>query len=307
MFKNLIPYKFSPDDNDFSVISKALKTEKKLLFNKIEDSQSYACGFSHIVKDNYIIETDNRILLKVIFSHKSIKKSTIDSKLEERLDKIKEENKTNEISKHVADIYKYQVEAECLRFAPITSKEIYILIDNYTNYIYVSAATTNVAEEALNLLRKLIGKLVCHKIGSNLIGDKIINHLCFNGKDLPAELFIDDYPLISANDKNSVKVKIDGMHKNDPHFLNILMGLSVRSIDMSLVNIQDKNDCQKLASFAFCPSNNGIFIFKNFNYDLIDGQEEYTDYDDSYFYTSKMILIGKYMNNILLNLNLFCN
>lgn len=305
MFKNLIPYKFERDENDFSLISVALEKEKDLLFNKIEDSQKYAEGFGCIVDDKFMIESDNRILLKVVFASKEVNRLTIKAMLEDRIEKAKQETGVTEVSKEVIDIYEQQIEAECLRFAQVRYKNVYLLIDLYSCYIYAATSTTNLAEDALHLLRKLIGKLACKSINSIsapfLFSKLLVNEVHANG--FPDNLKIPSWPDLTAKNEES-KISLSGISRKEKYFIEMLDGVDIKSINMEL--IETAENAQKgsvLASFILFFGNENVFIFKKFNYDLDSYYNEFLETDDSsYKYTVDMLLTGRYMDKILTSL-----
>lgn len=316
MFKNVIVYWFDNEENNFNNINQQLLKNEKLCFDDISNSsQLESAGFSKIVDDKRVIESDNRILLKAVFASKKLDKKVIDSVLDERLEKVKKEKKIENVSEEIIDIYKHQVECEYLHFATVVKKEIYILIDKKSCFIYVSASTTNLAEASLNLLRKLTEKLVCINVRNHTVKNHLISFLSDKSPDLPLELYISDYPKVTAKRNNDVSFKSTGMCRDDYSFRNVISSLTIESIDMFLMKQKEKKvivaydddhpkglDILKdenndiLAAFVLCIKADDVLIFKNFKYDYcIDIYEKNTET----YYMSKMTFVGNYMSKIL--------
>ena len=296
MFKSFIAYKYNSSETDVSKINKQIKN-KDLLFTELTNFDTFSEGFSCFYDDTFIIESDNRILLKITFSSKTVSNKTVDSLLNDKIEQLKTTEKIDEVSNAVREIYREQLYRECIKYTEPVNKIVYLLIDQHINYIYVSTSNSNIAEDALHLLRKSLGKLVCRQlesINAPLFMSSFLR--CTTKKHISEYIVISDYPTLTAVDDNSCCVKLDGISRCAQPFIDILDGLSIKSIDMIL---SEDLTSEQLASFSLLIGKNGIFIFKKFKYDVESIDESDTTNDSSYFYTSKMLLIGRYMRLII--------
>lgn len=299
MFKNLIPYKYDNKETDFSKIHKQIKN-KDFIFTPLDQFKTSTLGFNQFYDDVYIIESDNRILLKVTFSEKNVSDKTVKNLLEERLEKIKTDQKVETISDEIREIYTEQIKRECLKYTEPVNKSVLLLIDKNAHYIYVDATSTSLAEDALHLLRQVIGKLVCRFLSS--FDDYQLLNLIRSSNYLYGNLIISSYPTVVAHDDvdNCVKISLSGLYKNTELFVDILDSRKIKSLEFDLVN--DAQDY--MANFILCIGKNDILIIKKFKFDEPDdaNSDEHID-DDSYRYTSKMLLVGRYMKLIIDSLN----
>lgn len=295
MFKSFIAYKYNSSETDFSKINTQIK---RFLFKPLSGFETSSSGFSSFYDDIPLIESDNRILLKVIFSSKTVSTRTIESLLCDKIEKLKRDEKKDEVSNDVREIYREQLYRECLKYVDPVDKIVYLLIDKHINYIYVSTSNSNIAEDALHLLRNIIGKLVCRQLESINASSFLSSFLCCPTKNhISKNITISDYPILTAVDVDKTcSVKLDCIPRRAESFISILDGLSIKSIDMIL---NDDLMSIERASFTLSIGKNGIFIFKKFKYDEQCINNDDITSDDSYFYTSKMLLIGRYMRLIL--------
>lgn len=296
MFKSFIAYKYNSSETDVSKINEQVKN-KKFLFQELTNFDTFSEGFSSFYGDTFIIESDNRILLKITFSSRTVSNKTVNSLLYDKIEQLKTTEKKEDISNEVREIYREQLYRECIKYTEPVNKIVYLLIDQHINYIYVSTSNSNIAENALHLLRKSLGKLVCRQFESINAPSFLSSLLCCTTKKHISEyIVISDYPILTAVDDNSCCVKLDGISRCAQPFIDILSGLSIKSIDMMLL---DDLTSEQLAIFSLLIGKNGIFIFKKFKYDVEFIDESDTTNDSSYFYTSKMLLIGRYMRLII--------
>lgn len=300
MFKSFIAYKYNSSETDVSKINKQIKN-KDLLFTELTNFDTFSEGFSRFYDDTFIIESDNRILLKITFSSKTVSNKTVDSLLNDKIEQLKMTEKVDDVSNEIREIYREQLYRECIKYTEPVNKIVYLLIDKHINYIYVSTSNSNIAEDALHLLRKLIGKLVCRQLESINAPLFMSSFLCVpTNVHISRYISICDYPVVTAvENDSSCSVTLNGISRSAHSFIDILEGLSIKSIDMILSEDLKSEQSEQLASFSLLIGKNGIFIFKKFKYDdeFIDKSDNTND--SSYFYTSKMLLIGRYMRLII--------
>ena len=302
MFKNLIAYKYDNKETDFSQIHKQIKN-KDFIFTPLDQFKTSTSGFNRFYDDVYIIESDNRILLKATFSDKTVSDKTVKNLLEERLEKIKTDQKVETISDEIRQIYTEQIKRECLKYTEPVNKSVLLLIDKNTHYIYVDATSTSLAEDALHLLRQVIGKLVCRFLSASFAEESLSNLIQSQHSENHRHLKIASYPEVSTVKEDSVKISMSGLNKKSDLFTNILNYHQIQSLEFELLS-QHHPQLPTLATFLLFIGKNGILIIKKFRFDEPDdaNSDEHIS-DDSYRYTSKMLLVGRYIKLIIESLH----
>lgn len=301
MFKNLIPYKYDNTETDFSQIHKQIKN-KDFIFTPLDQFKTSTLGFNRFYDDVYIIEADNRILLRATFSNKTVSDKTVKNLLEERLEKIKNDQKVETISDEIREIYTEQIKRECLKYTEPVNKSVLLLIDKNTHYIYVDATSTSVAEDALHLLRQVVGKLVCRFLSASFAEESLSNLIQSQHSENQSHLKIASYPEVSTVNEDGVKISMSGIYKNTYLFTDMLNDRKIQSLEFEF---WAKHHVEStLSKFLLYIGKNGILIIKKFNFDEPDdaNSDEHI-YDDSYRYTSKMLLVGRYMKLIIESLH----
>lgn len=314
MFKNLIAYRYDDSKTDFNKIESQIKN-KKMLFKPLGDLDDLSVGFGSFFDNTYIIEADNRILLKCVFSSRRVSDGVVQNLLAARIDEIKREQKIDSVSDAVVDIYRQKIKLEVLKYTEPNTKNVYLLIDKYTKFIYVDASTPSLAEDTLHQLRKLVGRLVCRHIESANAAVRLSSFLCQSSDEYISEhLSISDHPLIAAkNIDNMGSVKLEHIARQSSSYMRILEEFLIKSVDMVLW--RDSVSGEQLATFSLFIGKNDILILKKFKYDIAEkncidpttkiNSADNNPEDDSYYYTSKMLLIGRYMQLILNDFSIF--
>ena len=313
MFRNLIAYRYDDLTTDFNKIESQIKN-KKLLFKPLGDLDDLSVGFGSFFDDTCIIESDNRILLKCVFSSRRVSDEVVQNLLAARIDEIKREQKIDSVSDAVVDIYRQKIKLEVLKYTEPNTKNVYLLIDKYTKFIYVDASTPSLAEDALHQLRKLVGRLVCRHIESANAAVRLSSFLCQSSDEFISEhVSISDHPLITAkNIDNLGSVKLEHIARQSSSYMRILEEFLIKSVDMILW--RDSVSGEQLATFSLFIGKNDILILKKFKYDIAEKNcidpttkinNDDNSEDSSYYYTSKMLLIGRYMALILTDFEIF--
>lgn len=303
MFKTVIAYKYNKDETDFSRIHEQIKNDN-YLFTPLNNFQQFTQGFNRFFDDVFIIEADNRILLNVTFSSKKISPTAVKNLLAERLEAVKTEQNIESVSDDAVAIYTQEIENNILKYTAPINKTVRLLIDKNTHHIYVDAPSTLLAEDALHQLRKMIGTLVCRYISAQLANDELSNLIQPASSCSLGYLRIAEYPSVEANShENDVKISLSGICKRDDLFTDLFIFRQIKSIEFELFS---QNNPLTIATFQLCVGKNGQLIIKKFSFDEPDdaNSEEHID-DSSYRYTSKMLLVGRYMAMILASLNSF--
>lgn len=301
MFKNLIPYKYDNTETDFSQIHKQIEN-KDFIFTPLDQFKTSTSGFNRFYDDVCIIESDNRIFLRATFSNKSVSDKTVNNLLEERLEKIKTDQKVDIISDEIREIYTEQIKRECLKYTEPVNKSVLLLIDKNTHYIYVDATSTSLAEDALHLLRQVVGKLVCRFLSASFAEESLSNLIQSQHSENQSHLKIASYPEVSTVNEDGVKISMSGLYKNTYLFTDMLNDRKIQSLEFEF---WAKHHVEStLSKFLLYIGKNGILIIKKFKFDEPDdaNSDEHIS-DDSYRYTSKMLLVGRYMKLIIESLH----
>lgn len=300
LFKNIIAYEYYHSDTDFSQIQTLIRN---YIFTPLDKYRMSTAGFApfdyndHI---DYIIESDNRILLKIIFSSKNVSAQMISNLTDERIESAKKETGVNEVSDEVRDIYENQVRSECLKYTTPTNKTVLLLIDKNTHYIYANTTNTSLAENAIHFVRKVIGKLACHYIYMLPSFYKkpieLIQLELQNSDNFPYCLRIPIYPSVVTHSTEDAKIVLTGINKVSESFIDLLEGRRLESLELELVS-QNTESVSVITTFILYFNKKGVFIIKDlllgnseFNYQYKSKQEEYM---------SIMQLVGRYMKLII--------
>lgn len=297
MFKNIIAYVYNDSETDFTQIHTQVKNNT---FSPLDQDITSTTGFAQFDDDVYIIESDNRILLKVISSSKNISEQMIRNLTDERIENAKKEKGVNKASYDIRDIYENQVRRECLKYTTPTNKTVLLLIDKNTHYIYANTTNTSLAENAIHFVRKVIGKLVCRymyflpSFFENTIG--AIQLQLQNSGNFPYCLRIPIYPSVATHNTEDVKIVLTGIYKDSESFIDLLGGRRLKSLELELVS-QKTESVSVITSFILYFNKKGVLIIK----DLLLGDSE-----SNYQYesiqeecSSIMILVGRYMKLII--------
>lgn len=303
MFKTIIAYEYNYAETDFSRIHEQIKNDN-YRFTPLNNSQQFTQGFNRFFDDVFIIEADNRILLNVTFSSKKISPTDVNNLLAERLEAVKTEQNIESVSDDAVAIYTQEIENNILKYTAPINKTVRLLIDKNTHHIYVDAPSTSLAEEALHQLRKMIGTLVCRYISSQSANEIFSDLIQPTSSTSLGYLRIAEYPSVEANShEEAVKISLSGICRHDDLFTDLFIRRQIKSLEFELFS---QNNHLTIATFQLCVGKNGQLIIKKFSFDEPDdaNSDEYID-DSSYRYTSKMLLVGRYMAMIIESLNSF--
>lgn len=303
MFRTIISYEYNYAETDFSQIHEQIKNDN-YRFTPLNNSQRYTQGFDRFFDDVFIIEADNRILLNVTFSSKKFSSQAVENLLAERLAAVKIEQNIESVSDDAVAIYTQEIENNILKYTPPINKTVRLLIDKNSHYIYVDAPSTLLAEDALHQLRKMIGTLVCRYVSSQFANEMLSDLIQPISSHSLGYLRIAEYPSVEANShEHDVKISLSGICKQDDLFTNLFIYRQIKSLEFELFS---QNNSLTIATFCLHVGKNGQLIIKNFSFDEPDDANSAEHIDDSsYKYTSKMLLVGRYMAMILESLNGF--
>lgn len=303
MFKTVIAYKYNNAETDFSQIQEQIKNTD-YIFTPCDQIKTISSGFCPFYDDLFIIESDNRILLKTVFSSKNVSDKTVKTLLDAKIEEIKKNENIETVSDDVFYMYQDQIQRECLKYATIVSKTVLLLIDKNTHYIYVDATSVSLAEDALHLLRKIVGKLVCRYLSAKSATESLSRLIQFSNPDfLQTNIRVMSHPSVIAHNEDDVKISLSGLDKDTDLFMDVLYDQKIQSLELELVN-PATGSVARLAQFVLYIGKNDILIIKKFSFDEPDDSlsDAHID-DDTYRYTSKMLLVGRYMKSIVESLH----
>lgn len=303
-----MPYKLNMDipDNLPDLINSG-----KHIINSLTEHDSYSSGWGELTDGCRIVHSDGRYLIKYCLLEKELDRSTVDSILESRVEKLLSKGYPGGVSDELKTSMREQVYSECLRYAQIKTEYSYLLIDVPAGFIYSSASTSKKAETALGLLRKTLGSLKAQPLGvmapSSCLKYTIINQAKDRSfREFPEGLKIDSFGLIKAKGKDS-KVVTEGLNHLDENISDILKEMVIQSLDMSFDEKTKDGSMEYHSSFLLNIHNEkeGYISLKRFNY-LTSMESEPSD-NSSHEYLVEMILVSHCAGKILSGLESFFN
>lgn len=300
LFKNIIPYKFETDlpGNILDLID-----SRKIDDDSIPSNTACKEGWGDIIQNELIIKAEDKLLLKHVIYKRTVNKKTVDSLVNERLSEMRkdsEQKRNKDIEEQIVKDLKDQAYNECLKYAPVSKKETYLIIDKKpekTGYIYASASTRSQAEKALSYLRATISRSQCTPIKIDLLKDKITHYLINRKTEfsvpLSDNLEIPIDGMIDATGKYGETLKINGVDYSD-NMMRLLNELTVNKTDMKLVT----ND--SIISFCLNAQNDEVII-EQYGADYIKLED--TETYGSYYIILR--LISRDMKQLIDSLRLF--
>lgn len=297
LFKNIIAYEYYPSDTDFSQIQTLIRN---YIFTPLDKYSMYTAGVAPFDDDDYIIEFDNRILLKIIFSSKNVSEKMVSNLTDERIENAKKEKGVNKVSDEIRNIYENQVRSEFLKYTTPTNKTVLLLIDKKTHYIYANTSNTSLAEETIHFVRKVIGKLACRNLyllpSFYELPIELMELKLSKPNNSPCCLRIHPYPSVITHNSEDVKIVVTGIDKNSGSFIDMLGGRRLKSLELELVSEKEER-LLVVAEFILSFSERGIPIIKNLKSCHAQPNVQYISIKDECI--SIMDLVGQYMKLII--------
>ncbi|ECA8972949.1 hypothetical protein ETB55_21940 [Salmonella enterica subsp. enterica serovar Omuna] len=307
LFKNLVPfYLNSTLPGDFTELIEQHR------FDGLDSNDSSGHGFTLITPERRVIESDGRYLVCYLSQQKKINPGTAAQLLQERLDKLAEQ--ALELVIPLAPIneedLEVQIRQEMLRYAPIKSERIWLLICPAEHRLYASATSRSSAERATASLRSAIGSLKTYSVDYSAdVSDRFTSLIKYpDSVERPAGLRVEYCGQVVCAGREGERLTTKNIDLDSETAADILTGLQVRSIELGA--LQKTGQC---VWFQLCISTDDDFVIKKFNYAEDAGVEldtqqanEEGDGDELHQYTVEMLIVGRYAARTLDVLAEFC-
>lgn len=302
MFRVMFPY------NCFTAIPDNIEElAEARAFDGLTGSAADGAGWGSIVGETRVIQADGRTLLKYREASRKANAVAVRQLVEERVLAAVEAGR--EVTEQLQVELTAQAESEVIRFAPIKEWSAYILVCPAENLLLVSGSSAPKCEDALSMLRYTLESLSATPwgFGGDIEANTLTNHLASqikpNPYPLPASLTISPFGKTSAvGSDTSLKLIFDGVSTDQPESKILLKGMTVRQVEMSLVERPDDGQFKNLANFILHLPRGGNLHFKSYDYenDAEAGDED--EEDAQHTYAVEMLLVSQYTEQILKNL-----
>lgn len=310
LFSNLFSYALhSAIPGDF------IKKANDRPFDGLSEERTSGYGFGQIIDGVRVIEADGRFLYRYCYHEKNADKTTLNTLTQQRVDQAVSEGR--EITDELAYQLKDQARKELLRYSPVKIISTFVLICPNENRIYVSAGNSNVAEDAIGLLRTTIVSLKVIPISFQKDPQIIFGFYIRNFKDpantcyLPKPLDINGLSKLVCIGDDGERANIENIYIGNDGITELLSGLNVRSVEINLNDPKHNED--KLASFQLVSPHRGNIHLKKFDYGEksileLDVQQANGDGngDTLHQYAVEMLIVSRYVPLIFDALAKFC-
>lgn len=270
-------------------------------FDGLTDSQREGQGWARI-GDERMLTVDGKYLFRYFASKRRPDQLAVQRLVHERIDEVAAEGR--DITPELQEELYFQAENDVMKYSPISSTAIYILMWPARRLLLVSGGTASKCEDALLFLRKTLGSLHAMPWGSSYLTATAVTKNMTDSNSiykLPSMLAISPYgKTLFTGEDTSLKITLDGVSNDTDDARNILSGMTARSVEMSLFNRPDNGQIENLANFNLVMPPNGNVHFKSFDYD--DDMER----DDlSQALIAEMHIVANYSHQILSGLEEF--
>lgn len=270
-------------------------------FDGLSDCEREGKGWARI-GDERMLTVDGKYLFRYLASKRRPDQLAVQRLLNERTDEVVEDGR--EVTPELMEEMRFQAENDVMKYSPISSTAIYILMWPARRLLLVSGGTASKCEDALSFLRKTLGNLHAMPWGNSHFTSTAVTKNMTEGNSiykLPSMLAISPYgKTLFTGEDTSLKITLDGVSNDTDDARNILSGMTARSVEMSLYKRPDNGQIENLANFNLVMPPNGNVHFKSFDYD--DDMER----DDvSQALIAEMHLVTNYTHQILSGLEEF--
>lgn len=296
-FRTAFPYvmdKELPDNLENLITERA--------FDGLSETNRQGHGWGRVADDVRLLVVDGKYLLRYISCQRKPDAVAVVRLIDERIQQATEAGR--EISLDLKLEMKVQAENELMKYAPVSSSVVYLLLWPAKRLLIASGGTAKKCEEALSYLRKTLDTLAVAPWGDLMrLTEVVTEHMTADKTlyNLPANLEISNFgkTLFTGAD-SSLKVVLDGVQNDTEDAKNMLSGMSARAIEMSLVERPDNGQIKNLANFTLHMPQSGNIHFKKYDYDDDVDRE-----DISQELISEMHLVCSYTQEILSALEVF--
>lgn len=269
-------------------------------FDGLNDTMRNGQGWSRVATDTRLLEVDDKYLLRYLSSKRKPDALAVSRLLDERVAQANENGR--EVTPDLLEELRVQAENEVVKYAPIASHAVYLLLWPAQKLLIASGGTAAKCEDALSYLRRTIDSLAAVPWGDvSVISNAVTKHMTVGFYQLPENLIISPFgKTLYTGDDSSLKIVLDGVQNNTEEAKNILSDMTARSVEMSLIRRPDNGQIEYLASFNLQMPLSGNIHFKSFDYDD-DVERE----DLAQALIAEMHLVSVYTHEIIASLNEF--
>lgn len=271
-------------------------------FDGLTDTARLGHGWSHVANDNRLLFVDGKYLLRYLSCQRKPDAVAAARLVDERIQQATEAGR--EISLDLKLEMQVQAENELMKYAPVSSSVVYLLLWPAQRLLIASGGTVKKCEDALSYLRKTLDTLAVVPWGDSIrLSEVVTEHMTAEESiyHLPENLSISTFgkTLFTGVD-SSLKVILDGVQNDTDDAKSMLSGMSARAVEMSLVRRPDNGQIENLANFTLQMPNVGNIHFKKYDYD-----DDVERDDIAQELISEMHLICSYTQQILSALQVF--
>lgn len=271
-------------------------------FDGLTDTARLGHGWSHVANDNRLLFVDGKYLLRYLSCQRKPDAVAAARLVDERIQQATEAGR--EISLDLKLEMQVQAENELMKYAPVSSSVVYLLLWPAQRLLIASSGTVKKCEDALSYLRKTLDTLAVVPWGDSIrLSEVVTEHMTAEESiyHLPENLSISTFgkTLFTGVD-SSLKVILDGVQNDTDDAKSMLSGMSARAVEMSLVRRPDNGQIENLANFTLQMPNVGNIHFKKYDYD-----DDVERDDIAQELISEMHLICSYTQQILSALQVF--
>lgn len=275
---------------------------EKNSFDSFSETQRTGRGWSQVVPDARLLSVDGKFLLRYLHSQRQPDASAVMRLTEERIAQVIEAGR--EVSFDQQMQMQEQASNELIKYAPVSSNVVYLLICPETKLIMASGGTAKKCEDALNFLRKTLDSLAVVPWGDRELLTNVVTDYMTAKKShykMPKNLSISAFGKTQfTGSDSSLKIVLDGVQNDTDDAKNMLIGMMARSVEMSLIRRPDDGQIENLANFNLMMPQSGNIHFKKYDYD------DDVDRDDiAQELISEMHLVSSYTQEILQALEIF--
>lgn len=271
-------------------------------FDGLTDTARLGHGWSHVANDSRLLFVDGKYLLRYLSCQRKPDAVAAARLVDERIQQATEAGR--EISLDLKLEMQVQAENELMKYAPVSSSVVYLLLWPAQQLLIASGGTAKKCEDALSYLRKTLDTLAVVPWGDSIrLTEVVTEHMTAKKSiyHLPENLSISTFgkTLFTGVD-SSLKVVLDGVQNDTDDAKSMLSGMSARAVEMSLVRRPGNGQIENLANFTLQMPNAGNIHFKKYDYD-----DDVERDDIAQELISEMHLVCSYTKEILSALQIF--
>lgn len=270
-------------------------------FDGLAEGQREGQGWARI-GDERMLTVDGKFLLRYVTSKRRPDAAAVQRLVSERVEQAAADGR--EITPYLQEELYVQAENELLKYSPIASNAVFMLMWPARRLLLVAGATASKCEDALSCLRKTLDGLHAMPWGDVSSISQAVTKTMTTGTSvykLPPNLAISPFgKTLFTGEDSSLKITLDGVSNDSDDAKNILTGMTARSVEMSLNKRPDNGQIENLANFTLVMPPKGNVHFKSFDYD-----DDSMDGDYTQALIAEMHIVTGYMLMMLSGLDCF--